>query len=207
MINSYTEINDRFIDALREVGNIGSGNAATSLSLMIDESVHINVPQVMIVGYDRVVSIVGEPEEPCIAVMVKYGGDVHGIVLLVLSLEDANNIADTVLNGIGDEAGTEEFSELKISMIKEIGNILGSSYLGSLSTLTGLHFDISLPFVSIDMIGAVLNAPLVEFSMDSNKILLIEGSFYSDARIVRSHVILFADVLSLDLILTKLGIE
>jgi chemotaxis protein CheC len=96
---------------------------------------------------------------------------------------------------------------MTISTIKEIGNILGSSYLGSISTLTGLEYDISIPYVSIDMVGAIMSAPMLEFSIDESKILLIEESFSTDARSLQSHVILFADIPSLNKILSQLGIE
>jgi chemotaxis protein CheC len=207
VIKSYGELNDRHIDVLCEIGNIGAGNAATSLSVMVDEGVNITVPQVMILDYDSAVRMVGDPEELGIAIMIQYKGDVRGIILFLLGYEDAKGIADMLIGDFEDADDTEGLSEMKISTIKEIGNILGSSYLGSISTLTGLNFDISVPYVSIDMVGAIMSAPMVEFSIDNNKILLIEEGFSTDTRRLKSHVILFADIPSLNRILDKLGIE
>lgn len=207
MIDSIAKLDGGQIDILGEVGNIGTGNAATSLAAMIDESVHIDVPQVMVLDYSEAVNLIGKPDEPGVAIMIRYGGDVNGIILFLLRSEDVSAISGMLMSDIEAGDGPEGFSELTLSMVKELGNILGSSYLNSISTLTGLRFDISIPFVSIDMIGAVLNTPIVEFSIDGSKILLIEGSFYNNARSVKSHVLLFADLPSLDKIMARLGIE
>ena len=209
MIKSYGELDATQIDVLRELGNIGAGNAATSLSVMLDEGVGISVPEVKILDYDGVVRTVGDPEDLGIAIMIQYGGDVRGIVLFILNHDDAQNIGE-ILIGQPDgnkESNSESMSDMKLSMVKEIGNILGCSYLGSIATMTGLEFEISVPYVAIDMVGAILSAPLLLFSIDNSKILLIEESFVTDSRKMKSHVILFADIESLNTILTRLGLD
>jgi Chemotaxis protein CheC, inhibitor of MCP methylation len=206
VITSYGELGEQHIDVLCEIGNIGAGNAATSLSVMIDEGVNISVPQVRLLDYDSVIRSVGDPEDLGIAIMIKYTGDVRGIVLFLLGYEDAKGFADILIQDAGSDS-QEGLSEMMISTIKEIGNILGSSYLGSISTLTGLNYDISIPYVSIDMVGAIMSAPMLEFSVDNSKILMIEESFSTGTRSLKSHVVLFADIPSLNKILTTLGIE
>jgi len=209
VIKSYGELDATQIDVLRELGNIGAGNAATSLSVMLDEGVGISVPEVKILDYDGVVRTVGDPEDLGIAIMIQYGGDVRGIVLFILNHDDAQNIGE-ILIGQPDgnkESNSESMSDMKLSMVKEIGNILGCSYLGSIATMTGLEFEISVPYVAIDMVGAILSAPLLLFSIDNSKILLIEESFVTDSRKMKSHVILFADIESLNTILTRLGLD
>jgi len=209
VIKSYGELDATQIDVLRELGNIGAGNAATSLSVMLDEGVGISVPQVKLLDYNGVVRTVGDPEDLGIAIMIQYTGDVRGIVLFILSHDDAINIGELLIGHTIDDSDDdiEHMTDMKISMVKEIGNILGCSYLGSIATMTGLHFEISVPYVAIDMVGAILSAPLLLFSIDNSKILLIEESFMTDSRHMKSHVILFADVPSLNTILTKLGLD
>jgi chemotaxis protein CheC len=204
VINSYGELSDTHIDVLREIGNIGAGNAATSLSVLLDESVNISIPRVVIEDYNGVVQTIGATEELAIAILINFSGDVRGMVLFLLAFDDAKEIAQ-MLVGVeeGDDIG---LSEMKISAIKEIGNILGSAYLGSIGTLTGLTFDISVPYAAIDMVGALMSAPMVEFSVDNTKILFIEESFSMETKSLRSHVILFADIPSLNKIMEKLGL-
>jgi len=209
VVKTYGELDDRQIDVLCEVGNIGAGNAATSLSVLLNEGVTISVPKVKILDYDSVIRAVGDPEELGIAIMIQYNGDVNGIILFILSHDDAKDIGDILIgNMLTDEVEEEGvLSDIKLSIVKEIGNILGCAYLGSIATMAGIKFEVSVPYVSIDMVGAILSAPLLLFSIDDNKILLIEESFLTDTRSLKSHVILFADIRSLNTILTRLGIE
>jgi len=211
VIKSYGELDATQIDVLRELGNIGAGNAATSLSVMLDEGVGISVPAVKILDYDGVVRTVGDPEELGIAIMIQYGGDVRGIVLFILNHDDAMNIGELLVGSSDDQeensGGNTLMSDMKLSMVKEIGNILGCSYLGSIATMTGLNFEVSVPYVAIDMVGAILSAPLLLFSIDNSKILLIEESFLTDSRSMKSHVILFADIPSLNTIMNRLGLS
>ena len=211
VIKSYGELEATQIDVLRELGNIGAGNAATSLSVMLDEGVGISVPEVKILDYNGVVSVVGDPEDLGVAIMIQFSGDVRGIVLFVLNYDDAMNIGDLL---VGDSYQPDEndpesmsVSEMKLSTIKEIGNILGCSYLGSIGTMTGLNFEISVPYVAIDMVGAILSAPLLLFSVDNSKILLVEESFLTEKRSMKSHVIMFADIESLNTIMGRLGLD
>ena len=210
MITSYRELDDRQMDVLCELGNIGAGNAATALSELIDDAVYIGMPRVMALGYDDVVRMAGNPEEPAVAVMVRFEGDMRGVILFVVGLEDAKEMAGMLTKGLPEDEAAEDqdtVSDLKLSAIREIGNIVGSSYLGSTGALTGFKISASAPYVSVDMIGAVLSATMSEFSVGSNKILLVEGDFFAKTRRLDSHVILFADIPSLNRMMAKLGIE
>jgi chemotaxis protein CheC len=204
VINSYGDLNDQQIDVLREIGNIGAGNAATSLSMLLDESVGISIPKVMIEDYEDVVRAIGNPEDLAIAILLNYSGDVRGMVLFLLAFEDAKRIAQLLVGREASDAAG--LSEMKISTIKELGNILGSAYLGSIGALTGLKFEISIPYAAIDMVGALMSAPMTEFGVDDSKILFIEETFSTLGNDLDSHVILFADLPSLRKIFTRLGL-
>lgn len=210
MIRSYGELDDRHIDVLCELGNIGTGNAATSLSEMIDDTVRISVPRVMLLGCDDVVGMAGGAETPGVAVMIRFEGDVRGIVLFVISYDDAKIVAEMLIDdvpGSGRNGDPGMISDMNLSAIMEIGNILGASYLSSVAALTGLRIEATAPYVSVDMIGAAMSAPIAEFSVGNSRILLIEGGFSTETRKLKSHVILFADIPSLNTIMMKLGIE
>jgi chemotaxis protein CheC len=209
MIRYYGDLNARQIDVLREVGNIGAGNAATSLSVLLGESVSLSAPHVMIGDYDSVLKEIGDPEDLAVAALIHFSGDIRGIVLFLIDFGDAKAITQML---VGQEDGDEDdegagLSEMKISSVKELGNILGSSYLGSVSTLTGLSCGLSVPYAAVDMVSALLTAPMAEFSVDDTKILFVEESFLMREKSLRSHVILFADIPSLNKIMEKLGFD
>ena len=205
MITSYSELNDAHIDVLKEIGNIGAGNAATSLGVMLDEDVNIDLPRVRIEGYDSVVTSLGGHEEMCVAVLVNFSGDVDGVVLFILNIDDAKGIMDVLVGE--DDSELPGLSEMKISMIKELGNILGSSYIGSISTLTGMHIELSVPHLAIDMIGAILAAPIIEYCAEDSKVLFIEEKFRTASRHLNSNVIMFTGITALKDILGRLGLE
>jgi chemotaxis protein CheC len=205
VIRHYGDLNARQIDVLREVGNIGAGSAATSLSVLLDESVSLSAPHVMIGDYDSVLKEIGEPEDLAVAALIHFSGDIRGIVLFLIDFSDAKAITQML---VGHEDGDDGvgLSEMKISAVKELGNILGSSYLGSVSTLTGLSCGLSVPYAAVDMVNALLTDPMAEFSVDDTKILFVEESFLMREKSLSSHVILFADIPSLNKIMEKLGI-
>ena len=143
MLNNYDELNDMQLDVLREIGNIGAGNAATALATILDEKVDITLPKVRITDFDTAVNALGGAETMTVGVLVNFDGEAHGMIMFLLIMEDGKAIMSILIQD--EEEGQDEvLSELKLSAIKEIGNILGSSYINSISTLTGLSIQISI---------------------------------------------------------------
>jgi chemotaxis protein CheC len=96
---------------------------------------------------------------------------------------------------------------MKLSAIKEIGNILGSAYINSIALLTGLQIDLSVPYIAIDMAGALLSVPVIEFGAVGDKVMFIEEGFFTDGKQLDSNVIMFAEVDTLQRIMGRLGLE
>jgi chemotaxis protein CheC len=205
VITSYSELNDQHIDILREIGNIGAGNAATSLSVMLDEDVHISLPKVRVEDYNSVVSALGGPEEMIVAVMVNFSGEANGLVLFILTMGNAVGVTDILVGK--DECSSKGLSEMKLSAITEIGNILGSSYLSSIAELTGLKIEVSIPHVAIDMTGAILAEPVVKYGAADNKVMFIEESFNTEKRNLSSHVLMFTKIETLKEVIARLGLK
>ncbi len=207
-MENYEELNDIQIDVLREIGNIGAGNAATALATMLDEKVEISVPRVRITDFDTAVNALGGAETLTVGVLVNFMGEATGLIMFLLKMEDARNVLRILVGGAPDEREEEgELSDLKLSAIKEIGNILGSSYINSIATLTGLRIEISVPYVAIDMAGALMSVPVIEFGSVGDKVMFIEESFLSEHDRLSSNVIMFAEVDTINTIMKRLGIE
>jgi len=204
LIKSYEELNDTQIDVLREIGNIGAGNAATALAVMLDDTVEITLPSVKIVSFDEAVSGLGGPEIMTVGVLVNFSGGASGMIMFLLDMEDAKGITNILIQDDDDRDG---LSELKLSAIKEIGNILASSYINSISMLTGLSIDLSIPYIAIDMAGALMSVPLIEFGTLGDKVMFIEESFLGEFHHLRSNIIMFAELETLKAIMERLGLE
>lgn len=204
VITSYDNLNDSHIDVLREIGNIGAGNAATSLSVMLSQPVDMTLPKVNIVGFNEVAKAVGGAETLCYGVLITLSGEVDGMIMFMLDKQFAHKVLNVLM---GEQFSSfDEMSEVSLSAIKEVGNILSASYINSLAELANLRIELSVPFVSIDMAGAMLNVPLSKFGRIGDKVLFIEENFTSNNESVMSHMVLFAEMESLKIILGKLGL-
>ena len=196
------------IDVLREIGNIGAGNAATALATILDEKVEISLPIVKITDFDTAVRALGGAESMTVGVLVNFFGEANGMIMFLLKMEDAKTILSILLRDFEEENDDEdEISELKLSAIREIGNILGSSYINSIATLTGLQINLSVPYIAIDMAGALMSVPIIEFGAVGDKIMFIEEIFSGSENDLKSNVIMFAQIDTLKLIMERLGLE
>ncbi len=223
MLKNYEGLNDIQIDVLREIGNIGAGNAATALATLLDERVDISVPKVRITDFDTAVSALGGAETMTVGVLVNFMGEASGMIMFLLEMEEAKGILKILIGDLEDDEedaaqaeikgnaqidqGEHHLSELKLSAIKEIGNILGSAYINSISTLTGLRIDISVPYVAIDMVGALMSVPIIEFGSLGDKVMFIEESFSAEENNLQSNIIMFAEIDTIKIIMERLGLE
>lgn len=206
MITNYDELNDIQLDVLREIGNIGAGNAATALATILDEKVEISLPKVRITDFNTAVNALGGAETMTVGVLVNFDGEASGMIMFLLNMEDAKAIM-SILVQEDEDGGDGLLSELKLSAIKEIGNILGSSYINSISTLTGLKIHVSIPYIAIDMAGALMSVPIIEFGSIGDKVMFIEECFSTEENNLTSNIIMFAEIETLKIIMERLGLE
>lgn len=205
MIKNYEEMTSLEIDTLREIGSIGTGNAATALSQMLNREVRITVPEVRIMGYDEAIEWIGGPEEITAGVLVKMSGDVGGIMLSVQKMEMVNLILGTMLGeSIG---GYADLNELRKSALIEIGNIMISTFVNAMSGLADLNIKLTVPAFAVDMQGAILAVPMAEYGGMSDYLMAIGGNFVCNGEQVPCHLLLSPDLRSLNFLLRKLGVS
>ena len=205
MIKNYDQLTSMEIDTLREIGSIGTGNAATALSQMLNKEVRITMPEVRIMGYDEAIDWIGGPEAVTAGVLVKMSGDVGGIMLSVQKLELVQFILKTML---GQEIkGYEDLAELEQSALIEIGNIMISTFVTALSGLAGINVNLTVPAFAVDMQGAILAVPMAEYGGMTDYLMTIGGNFVCDGREIPSHLMLSPDLRSLDFLMRKLGVS
>lgn len=191
-----------YFDVLREIGNIGAGNATTALAQMLNTKVDMHVPKVSLLEFSEVGSVMGGEEQLMAGIYQSVEGDISGSIMFLLEEKSARNLVNTLMGTEPD--GEEGFTDMELSALKEISNIITGSYLSSLSTLTNLKIISSVPSISIDMAGAILSVPAIEFGALGDKILLIETTFSDDVKL-EGYFILIPDLESYDKILTSLG--
>ena len=193
------------LDVLREIGNIGTGNAATSLATMLQRPVNISVPTINVLDYERVSEELGGPETMIVGIMLTISGEVNGMMMFLLEKDFAHAIVNDLLGGCFK--GFHELDELSISALKEIGNIMAASYVNAIAQLTGLTIDISVPSMTVDMAGAILSVPAIYFADISDQVIFIQDEFVGDAENMTSHILLIPTAESLQRIMHNLGVE
>ncbi len=199
------ELNEIHIDVLKEIGNIGAGNAATSLSQMLSKRIDMNVPEVSLLNYDDIIDSIGGAENVVVGILVGFEGEIDGIILFLLKKEFVHLILNSLM---GTELKSfEDISEMEMSALSEIGNIMVSSYVNSISSLTNMKIDITVPSLNIDMSGALLDAVTAEFSEAADKVIFIREKYFCQDETVYSHMLLLPNTTSLKILLTRFGIE
>ncbi len=203
-IKNYDEITELEKDVMKEIGSIGIGNAATSLSTFLGTQVRMTVPSVQILDYDDAIALVGDPEDIVTATLVSLSGDKCGVMLFLQKLEFVQTILSVTCGSQINKF--EDLSEMDKSALVEIGNIMISSYAMAVTQLTGESIELSVPSIAVDMLGAIMSVPMAVLGYQANKIMVIKGQLNSEGIDVPSEFLMLPDVATLNLIVEKLGI-
>lgn len=204
-IQKYEDMSSMELDIIKEIGSIGSGNAATALSSMLNTKVKMGIPEVSILEFNEAVLRIGEPEEVVAAVMVEMSNEISGIMLFVLKEDFAEELVKRMM---GESiVKLAEISEMDSSALVEIGNIMVSSYINALSQLANVDIQLSVPQMAVNMLGGILSLPMAMFGIESDRIMMIEGKFTMDEKEVSGDILLLPDVTSLNVLMKKLGME
>ncbi|TGE32632.1 chemotaxis protein CheC [Desulfosporosinus sp. Sb-LF] len=166
------EITQFQLDALREIGNIGSGHAATALSTLLQRRIDMSVPEVWAIPFEQVSAIVGQLDMPQAVIYVKVEGEAPGKAVFFFPVESAQIMVQALF-------GTNEpmdvyADEMAQSALREVGNILVSSFLIALSQFSGIPLQPSVPALAVDMIGASLDAIFLEDGTLDETVLFID---------------------------------
>ncbi len=197
----YLKLSPMQLDVLQEVGNIGAGNAATSLSQLLNQKVDMSVPSVNIIPFDEIFSKIGV-EEVVIGVIVRVLGDIPGNILYTLDKETALKIISKMM---GEEQN--EITEIGSSALCEIGNIISSSFMNAIAKLTNLALMPSVPAVALDMMGAILSTTFIESGQFDEYVLDLETQFLQENQKISGHFYYIPMPGSLEKILNSLGVN
>ncbi|MCI1943972.1 chemotaxis protein CheC [Clostridium luticellarii] len=196
----YKELTPIQLDALKEVGNIGTGNAATALSQLLNTKVDMTVPSINIVPFQDIFDSIGG-DEIVVGVIVRILGDAPGNILFIF---EKNTALDLVHMLLGQKK--EYMDDMGNSVVCEVGNIIASSYMSSMAKFTGLYVIPSVPAVTCDMLGAILSTTFIESGQFDDYVIDIETLLMQDNTEVSGHFYYVPVPGSLEKILNALGI-
>ena len=200
---SLDSMSNEYFDVLRELGNIGAGNATTALAQMIQCKIDMSVPQVQLLEFRELGEAMGGEELVMAGIYLAIDGDIQGSIMFLLEKKAAKHLVAKLM---GMESESEELSEMELSALQEVGNIITGAYLNSLSSITNLTIYPSVPELTVDMAGAILSVPAIEFAALGDRMLMIQTQFF-DEMVLDGYFILIPDLDSYSKMLSALGIS
>lgn len=205
-IKSFNDLDFSKIDVLRELGNIGMGNAASSLAQMLSNKVEMAVPKADLVEKETAADYLHKLQTTSLGIILTLQGDLKGSIIHIFRKSFAERVINFFFPAAIDSIA--DIDEMCMSVISEVGNITSASYVNAIAAMTGLFIDISTPLQCPDLAEAVLNPSATNGGTDfSDKVLLIDNSFFIDREEIKSNLIFLPEVDSLNLIFERLGLE
>jgi chemotaxis protein CheC len=193
--SQYTELQ---LDALRELANIGSGNASSALSGLLGRSVDISVPNARAVALADAVDAAGAAEQEVTGIVLGIVGEMTGTVLLLVAPADADSMCRLL--------GVETHDEFALSALGEIGNIVGTSYINALAAMTGMRIEPTPPGTATDMLGAVVESVLAAHADAGDFALLLDSDLRVEGEDCSLSFLLVPDRGGVDRLLSRLGL-
>nr|WP_302686335.1 chemotaxis protein CheC [uncultured Romboutsia sp.] len=196
------------LNVFREISNIGSGNASTSLAQMLNEIVDIGIPNSDLREFSDITNSYSSPEELVVGTVLQISGDLEGFIMVIMDVDSTLTLLSRLL-GRKIECDKENYEELynELNSVGEVCNILCGTYLTAMSDMTGLTIDQSIPYFSVDMVMAIMNLPASLYGGESDSILCIETEFFTLDREIEGKYYFIPKVESCNTLLSKLGFE
>ena len=192
-------------DILGEIVNIGVGNAVTALSKLIGKKVSVSVPKVKLMNFDEISRLLGEEDTQVVGILLGISGDISGYIMFVMEKKASKVLVDYLMKRQPKE--DEGFSEMDLSALNELGNILAGSYLSALATMTNLKIISSTPSIAIDMAGAVLGFTAIQFGLIGDKVLYLGTELKESSTSVKGDFFLVPELDSYEKLLKALGVN
>lgn len=190
-------------DALKEVGNIGAGHAATALSQLLNTTVRLSEPTIEVLKYRDLATKIGYAERTIAALHMYVRGEAPGQIVVLFDREQAHEFVNLFIKRV--IGNVQLFDSIVDSTLKELGNIIAGSYLTALISLTGVNLLPSVPTLSYGTIQAAFRS-LMSILPDQD-VFLIESQFLDVDKAVSGQFILIPETGSLEPLLSVFGVE
>lgn len=204
-MGAYDNLNDTQLDVMREIGNIGAGNACTALSGLIGTPIDMSVPRVQLLGIDSTSDYLGGDDKEVLGIRIDVKADLTGMMYHIVNKRFAERLINTFYEKKLDTI--KSIDEMDMSVINEMGNITSGAYANALATLSGYVVDIGTPTPGGYSISEILKVPIETFGEVGDKILVVDEQFIIDSEKLTSNMILVLEKDSLHRLFDKLGVE
>ena len=159
-------------------------------------------PQFRLIPFPEVGALLGGEEQVMAGTYLAITGDITGSIMFLVKEDVALHLIQKLMGGMAEDI----YGEMERSALKEISNIITGAYLNALSGMTNLKIIPSIPDLCIDMAGAILSVPAIEFGELGDEMLLIQTQIY-DEMAIDGFFIMVPDMESYQKILSSLGLQ
>ena len=201
---SLDNVNEMYMDVLKEIGNIGAGNATTAIAGMLGTQMKMNVPSVKLMDASKLGDAICPEEETIVGIFLEVKDGITGSMMFIMKMESAHFLVNKLMGR--EQTYNEPFDEMDLSAMKEIGNIIAGSYLSALAGMTNLVISPSVPYIAVDMAASILSVPAIQFGQYGDNALFIETAFGDDV-FIDVYFIFIPEPESYTKILSALGIQ
>lgn len=194
------------IDALKELGNIGSAHAITGLSELLKKRIDVSITNVDIIPLQIIYTLFNGPESMVSVVYLEgYSEDFRGMMFLIFPHPEAQKMVEMATGSKVKELVVSD--EMALSSLKEIGNIMCGCYLNTLAMFIGRRIMHSVPQISNDMLGAVMDSILVDLSLESDYAIVLETAFSLTQNECKGFLFFIPTSESIDTIFSAINVE
>lgn len=203
-MSSYSNFNDMHLDVMREIGNIGAGNACTALSSLLGRMIDMSVPNVQLIDSNSAAEYLGGSDNVVLGIKVDVKVDLSGMMFHIVNKKFAEKIINTFYPK--ELASVADLDEMDASVLSEMANITSGAYASALASLSGFVVDIGTPSQSCSTVMDILKIPMSEIGNDSDQIIVIDETFIMNEEQIKSNMLLVLEPDSLVKLFNKLGV-
>lgn len=204
-MGAYDSLNEMQLDVVKEIGNIGAGNACTALSVLLGTPVDMDVPNVQVLDFDSTSEYLDCGDAQILGIQIDVTDDLEGMMFHVVRKPFAERIINTFYEKHLDDL--EQLDEMDTSVLSEMANITSGAYANSIATLTNLFVNIGAPIQKCATIGEILKIPFQSMVKPGEKILVIDEEFEVGEQKISSNMLLVLEKNSLRKLFDKLGVQ
>jgi len=164
------------IDMLKEVGQICTGNATVALSQVLNQRIELTIPDLKFVAANKVLTELKETQEVLVGVSIQLLGSLSGNIVLMFPEKSAYGLVDAV-SQYRNELGSA--TEYGVSSLKEIGNIVISAYLATLSTFARQVILHSTPNLVCGTMETIFNVAFSKLLKKGDEPVILIETFFS----------------------------
>ena len=197
------QLTDMQLDALREVGSIGAGHAATALSQLTGSAISITNPTIELVPFTQVPMLMGGAERLVAAAYSRLFGDISGGILFMADRDSSLALVDLMHNRPPGTA--KSFGHSEEMLVSHVASILTSAYLAAIARMADVKLSPSGPAFALDMAGAILQVATIDAGSAADVALLVRASFSDEQTSVDAMLFFLPDPGSQEVILGRLG--